>query len=76
MSRKSRPTENDHPAVHTLASRVEGAAGRMASAGAELPEPAEDVLAYAKQYARQRPEVVALWCLGLGFVLGWKLKIW
>jgi hypothetical protein len=29
-----------------------------------------------REYAKQRPEVVALWSFGLGFVLGWKLKIW
>lgn len=29
-----------------------------------------------KDYARERPEVVALWCFGIGFVLGWKLKPW
>ena len=29
-----------------------------------------------KRYARERPEVVALWAFGVGFVLGWKLKPW
>ena len=29
-----------------------------------------------KEYARERPEIVTLWALGLGFVLGWKLRIW
>jgi hypothetical protein len=29
-----------------------------------------------KEYARERPEVVTLWAFGLGFVLGWKLRIW
>ena len=29
-----------------------------------------------QEYGRERPEVVALWCLGLGFILGWKLKPW
>ena len=29
-----------------------------------------------REYQRERPEIVALWCLGLGFVLGWKLKPW
>ena len=24
----------------------------------------------------ERPEIVALWCFGIGFVLGWKLKLW
>lgn len=38
--------------------------------------PAEDVLNYLKTYAREKPEAAALWCLGIGFVLGWKLKPW
>ena len=29
-----------------------------------------------KRYTRERPEVVALWAFGVGFVLGWKLKPW
>jgi len=29
-----------------------------------------------KEYARERPEVVTMWAFGLGFVLGWKLRIW
>ena len=37
---------------------------------------AEAALALFKQYAKERPEVVALWSFGLGFALGWKLKIW
>jgi hypothetical protein len=28
------------------------------------------------QYAREKPEVVALWAFGICFVLGWKLKPW
>lgn len=39
-------------------------------------QPGQDLLDYAKEYARQKPEVVALWCFGLGFVVGWKLKPW
>ena len=38
--------------------------------------PMDDLLEYFKEYARERPEVVALWCFGIGFVLGWKLKPW
>jgi len=38
--------------------------------------PAHDIAEYAMEYAREKPEVVALWCLGIGFVLGWKLKPW
>ncbi|MEO8495754.1 MAG: hypothetical protein ABI614_11830 [Planctomycetota bacterium] len=28
------------------------------------------------QYAREKPEVVAMWAFGIGFILGWKLKPW
>lgn len=38
--------------------------------------PMDDLLEYFKEYTRERPEVVALWCFGIGFVLGWKLKPW
>ncbi|MCA9166466.1 MAG: hypothetical protein KDB23_02300 [Planctomycetales bacterium] len=47
------------------------------SPGCQAPlRPSEDILAYAQEYARERPDVVAMWCLGIGFVLGWKLKPW
>ena len=42
----------------------------------EQCSPASDLVEAFRQYARERPDVVALWCLGIGFVLGWKLKIW
>lgn len=42
----------------------------------EQLRPASDLVAYLLKYSRQQPEVVALWCLGVGFVLGWKLKPW
>lgn len=35
-----------------------------------------DLSEYFRQYARERPEVVAGICFGLGFVLGWRLKPW
>jgi hypothetical protein len=34
------------------------------------------VVAIVKEFARERPEVAGLWCFGIGFVLGWKLKPW
>ncbi len=39
-------------------------------------QPLPDFADYVKAYARQKPEVAALWCFGVGFVLGWKLKPW
>ncbi len=38
--------------------------------------PVEDVLIYLREYTRERPEVVALTCFAVGFILGWKLKPW
>jgi hypothetical protein len=42
----------------------------------ERLRPAHDLAEYLRQYARERPAVVALGCLSIGFVLGWKLKPW
>lgn len=39
-------------------------------------QPAQDLIAYVKDYARHKPEAAALWCFGIGFVVGWKLKPW
>ena len=39
-------------------------------------QPGQDLVDYIKAYARQKPEVAALWCFGLGFIVGWKLKPW
>ena len=39
-------------------------------------ELAKDLGDYLKEYAREKPDVVALWCFGIGFILGWKLKPW
>lgn len=38
--------------------------------------PLDDLLHYVKDYAREQPEVMMLTCLGIGFILGWKLKPW
>jgi hypothetical protein len=35
-----------------------------------------DAVDYLTTYARENPGYSALWCLGVGFVLGWKLKPW
>jgi len=35
-----------------------------------------DMIEYLTDYARENPGNAALWCLGVGFVLGWKLKPW
>lgn len=41
-----------------------------------VPDPLQAVVNYTRTYVREYPENAALWCLGIGFVLGWKLKPW
>lgn len=51
-------------------------AQEISSAEEQPLEPLADLMEYLKQYARERPEMMALACLGIGFILGWKLKPW
>lgn len=39
-------------------------------------QPSKDFVEYLKEYAQEKPDVAALWCFGIGFVVGWKLKPW
>ncbi|MEJ7593234.1 MAG: hypothetical protein WKF77_16940 [Planctomycetaceae bacterium] len=39
-------------------------------------QPFVDLKDYVITYTRERPDVALLTCLGLGFILGWKLKPW
>lgn len=38
--------------------------------------PVDDFVNYVREYSRERPVAVALWCFGIGFALGWRLKPW
>ena len=38
--------------------------------------PLDDFMSYLREYVRENPEVAALTCIGIGFILGWKLKPW
>jgi hypothetical protein len=40
------------------------------------PEFTSDLANYLIDYARKNPGYAALTCIGIGFVLGWKLKPW
>jgi hypothetical protein len=67
--------ENNMVTTTPKATERQNSPQQPAGAAAEL-QPTDDAIQYLKTYARQRPEVAALWCLGIGFVLGWKLKPW
>ena len=47
--------------------------------GKPLEDPKEithDIVEYLTDYARHNPGYAALCCIGVGFMLGWKLKPW
>jgi len=50
------------------------AAGRPGAGGFESM--AQDAWDALRHYIREQPEAAALCALGIGFVLGWKLKLW
>jgi hypothetical protein len=41
-----------------------------------VTEPAKDLFSLAKAYAKDKPEVAAVWAFGLGVIVGWKIKPW
>lgn len=43
---------------------------------AERPSASSAAMRCFRQYAKECPETVTLWALGIGFVIGWKLKPW
>lgn len=49
---------------------------RQQAISEEALSPVQEIVEIARDYARTNPEAAALWCFGIGFVLGWKLKPW
>jgi len=39
-----------------------------------VTEPARDIFGVLKDYAQEKPDVAAMWCFGLGLMIGWKLR--
>jgi hypothetical protein len=37
---------------------------------------AETLMDHGRDFVQEKPEQALLWALGIGFVLGWKLKPW
>ena len=61
----------------TKANRNASSGSRAMTERTETPrEITQDIVEYLSEYARQKPGYAALWCIGVGFVLGWKLKPW
>jgi hypothetical protein len=43
--------------------------------GGELSA-SDEMIDLVKRFAKEHPDVVALWAFGIGFFFGWKLKPW
>lgn len=70
----STPTAStSSPTRPSAANKLEGVNGACAE---DCLQPMADLGQYLKQYASEKPEMAALWCFGVGFVLGWKLRLW
>ncbi len=59
-----------------VSSRPQSSSVRQHSMSDDSMRPIDDFVQYLTDYARANPGTAALWCLGIGFVLGWKLKPW
>jgi ElaB/YqjD/DUF883 family membrane-anchored ribosome-binding protein len=57
-------------------SNASQATKRSPRAAQSTPEATQDMMEAVTEYARENPGYAALICLGVGFVLGWKLKPW
>jgi len=72
MNMHTTTTQNN---TTNASSASEHAAG-FPSAECEQLNPVDDIADYVTTYARQNPGTAALWCFGVGFIVGWKLKPW
>lgn len=64
-------TQTTSPTSHTVADSQS-----QVQQPDDLKAVADQVAKTFKHYAHERPEVVAYWCFGLGFLVGWKVKPW
>lgn len=79
----SQSTVENQTAPSQASNAAKEAANRVAHSAAEatqeyaqhyVAEPAKDLFSLAKDYARDKPDVAAMWAFGLGVIVGWKLK--
>jgi hypothetical protein len=62
--------------TNTAASANRAASSPQGTSSEGELNPIDDFVEYVRTYAQQRPDLAALWCFGIGFVVGWKLKPW
>ncbi len=54
---------------------ADSAASTIREAGTHyVADPAKDVFGLLRDYAKDKPDVAAMWAFGLGIIVGWKLR--
>jgi ElaB/YqjD/DUF883 family membrane-anchored ribosome-binding protein len=80
MTRKSQPAAKGRQPMPTAKANSRNAQHKVEESVQEAAMDAKqmttDFVDYLTEYARENPGTAAMWCLGVGFVLGWKLKPW
>ena len=41
-----------------------------------MQEEPRSLMCHLKDFVKENPTSAAMWCFGIGFVLGWRLKPW
>lgn len=64
---------------HETQEKLQRVAKQMAGASRHatthfVGEPAQDLMGLAKQYAKDKPDIAAMWCFAFGVIVGWKLR--
>ncbi|WP_417736325.1 hypothetical protein [Rosistilla oblonga] len=72
-------TQQRNASSNEVNRQVEGATHSAAESIQEygshyVAEPAKDFFGLLSDYAKDRPDVMAVWSFGLGVVVGWKLR--
>lgn len=65
-------TESD--SKQRLSSAADTCSNELKSYGRHfVNEPAQDMLSMLRDYAHEKPDIAAMWCFGIGVIVGWKL---
>jgi hypothetical protein len=76
MAKTMTPTANSPRQSNEGDSRPSSTSGSRGDSESREMKLLNDVSRYVQDYARERPDVFAMWCFGAGFILGWRLKPW
>ncbi len=78
MNTKNNPSTTDQvrdAAREKFSGVADSAASTVRDAGAHyVAEPASDLFGLLRDYAKDKPDVAAMWAFGLGIMIGWKLR--